>query len=73
MKDTSESYIYQFADEAAFADFVEITKGAGNYDTGVEVGEDAQVVTLSTCTKDNNDDRFVVHAVKIAERRLEDE
>lgn len=73
VKDTSESYIYQFADEAAFAEFVEITKAASNYDTGVQVEDDAQVVTLSTCTRDNNDDRFVIHAVKVAERRMEDE
>lgn len=73
VKDTSESYIYQFADEAAFAEFVKITRDASNYDTGIEVGEDAQIVTLSTCTKDNNDERFVVHAVKVAERRQEDE
>lgn len=73
VKDTSESYIYQFADEATFTEFVNITKAASNYDTGVEVGQDAQIVTLSTCTKDNNDDRFVIHAVKIEERRLENE
>lgn len=73
VKDTSESYIYQFADEATFAEFVNITKAASNYDTGVEVEEDAQIVTLSTCTKDNNDDRFVIHAVKVAEWRPEDE
>lgn len=73
VKDTSESYIYQFADEAAFAEFVEITKSISNYDTGVEVGADAQIVTLSTCTKANNDDRFVIHAVKVAERGLENE
>lgn len=73
VKDTSESYTYQFSDEAAFAEFVEITKGISNYDTGVTVGNDAQIVTLSTCTKENNDNRFVVHAVKVAEREVENE
>lgn len=73
VKDTSESYIYQFQDETAFAAFVETTKGISNYDTGVEVGEGDHVVTLSTCTRANNDDRFVVHAVKMAEREVENE
>lgn len=73
VKDTSESYIYQFADDAAFADFINITKSVSNYDTGVNVPADAQIVTLSTCTKNNNDDRFVIHAVKVAERGLENE
>lgn len=65
VKDTSESYIYQFADDAAFDSFLETTKAASFYDTGVEVGVDDQVVTLSTCTDDNNDDRMVIHAVKV--------
>ena len=73
VKDTSGSYMYQFADESSFAEFVELTKSVSNYDTGVEVGLDAQVITLSTCTKANNDDRFVIHAVKAAEREVENE
>lgn len=73
VKDTSGSYTYQFADETSFAKFIELTKSVSNYDTGVEVGLDAQVITLSTCTKDNNDDRFVIHAVKAAEREVKNE
>lgn len=65
VKDTSESYTYQFADDAAFESFIATTKGAGMYDTEVTPGTDAQVVTLSTCTKDNNDERLVVHAMKV--------
>lgn len=64
VKDTSESYTYQFADDAAFESFINTTKGASMYDTGVTPGNDAQIVTLSTCTKSNNDDRLVVHAMK---------
>lgn len=65
VKDTSEGYECQFEDDAAFEAFVNATKAASLYDTGVEVGTDAQVVTLSTCTKDNNDDRTVIHGVKV--------
>ena len=64
VKDTSENYTYQFSDDAAFASFLDVTKNASFYETGVEPGADAQIVTLSTCTKDNNDDRMVIHAVK---------
>lgn len=73
VKDTSGSYTYQFTDEASFTEFVELTKSISNYDTGVQVGADAQIITLSTCTKDNNDDRFVIHAVKAAEREVDNE
>ena len=67
MKDTSESYIYQFENDASFEMFLQITKSISNYDTGVNPTVDAEVVTLSTCTKDDNDDRFVVHGVKVEE------
>lgn len=67
VKDTSESYTYQFENDASFELFLQITKSISNYDTGVNPGVDAEVVTLSTCTKDDNDDRFVVHGVKVEE------
>ena len=65
VKDTSESYTYQFADDAAFESFINTTKKASAYDTGVDVGIDDKVVTLSTCTKANNDDRMVVQGVLV--------
>lgn len=65
VKDTSEGYTYQFADDAAFASFLEATKASALYDTGVEVGNDSQIVTLSTCTREGNDDRTIVHGVKV--------
>lgn len=67
VKDTSESYTYQFENDASFEMFLQITKSISNYDTGVNPTVDAEVVTLSTCTKDDNDDRFVVHGVKVEE------
>ena len=65
VKDTSESYQTQFLSDEEFQAFVETTKAISFYDTGVEVPSDAQVVTLSTCTEDNNDERLVVHGIKI--------
>ena len=68
VKDTSRSYDKQYADDQAFADYINHIKAQSNYDTGVEVPADAQIVSLSTCTVDSNEDRFLVHAVKIDER-----
>ena len=65
VKDTSEGYTYQFADDTAFASFLEATKSSALYDTGVEVGNDSQIVTLSTCTREGNDDRTIVHGVRV--------
>ena len=47
-------------------------KDKSEYDTGVEVTADDQIVTLSTCTSAGDDYRFVVHGVKIREAYLED-
>lgn len=66
--DTSESYNKIYEDEQAFSDYISYVKTKSNYDTGVEVAPDSQIVSLSTCTVDSNEDRFLVHAVKIAER-----
>lgn len=68
VKDTSESYNKKYEDEQAFSDYISYVKTKSNYDTGVEVAPDSQIVSLSTCTVDSNEDRFLVHAVKIAER-----
>lgn len=68
VKDTSESYNKQYEDEQEFTDYISYVKSKSNYDTGVEVPANAQIVSLSTCTVDSNEDRFLVHAVKIAER-----
>lgn len=65
VKDTSEGYTYQFEDDAAFASFISATKASSYYDTGAEVGTDAQIVTLSTCTRANNDERTIIHGVKV--------
>ena len=43
-----------------------------DYDTGVEVTTEDQIVTLSTCTSAGDEYRFVVHGVKIREAYLED-
>ena len=58
-----------FSGDEDFEDFLAQTKAASFYDTGVEVDKDSQVITLSTCTKENNDNRLVVHVVKVEERK----
>lgn len=65
VKDTSESYTYQFADDATFQHFIETTKAASWYDTGIVPTVDDQIVTLSTCTRQNNDNRTVIQGVKV--------
>ena len=71
MKDISDSYKTEFLSNEEFDDFLETTKIAGAYDTGVQVNVHDLVVTLSTCTKESDDNRFVVRGVKIEEKNLD--
>lgn len=71
VKDTSDTYITEFASDEEYQAFLNMTKEVAAYDTGVEVGTDKVIVTLSTCTKASNDDRFVVRGVKESERIIE--
>ncbi len=67
VRDTSESYQTEFATEEDFQKFIDLTKSASEYDTGVEVTADDTIVTLSTCTSASDENRFVVRGVKIRE------
>ena len=71
VKDVSDTYLTEFASDEEYQAFLNMTKEVAAYDTGVEVGTDDVIVTLSTCTKASNDDRFVVRGVKESERKIE--
>lgn len=68
--DTSDTYLTEFADDAAYQAFLDYTKEASAYDTGVEVTADDTVVTLSTCTKASDEHRMVVVGVKDSEKQI---
>ena len=61
--DSSEVYQTEFASDEEYGAFLEATKAAAQYDTGVEVGTEDKVVTLSTCTSASDEHRFVVWGV----------
>ena len=61
----SNAYQIEYADEADYAAYLDFIKESADYDTGVEVGSDAEIVTLSTCTKSEEDYRYVVWGVKV--------
>ena len=59
---------YQFIDANSaeeFDSYMREMKEMSLYDTGVSVGIEDQVLTLSTCTKSGKEHRFVVHAKRI--------
>ncbi len=68
----SDTYLTSFADDAAYQEFLDMTVETSAYDTGVEVGIDDTIVTLSTCTSASDENRIVVRGVKEKEVELEE-
>ncbi len=71
VKDTSDSYQMFYEDEQAFQNYIDYIKQMSAYATGVEVTTDSQIVSLSTCTNVRDDERYLVHGVKISEAMVE--
>lgn len=59
----TESFRYQFEDEADYAKWQEFVKEQSLYDTGVLPEAGQKTVTLMTCTSAGSDYRFLVHGV----------
>ena len=68
VKDTSRTYTKTFQTDEEFMDYIDYVRSISNYQTDAEVTKDSHIVSLSTCTIDSNEDRFVLQAVKISER-----
>lgn len=68
--ETSDTYSTEFGTKEAYQEFLDYTKEASAYDTGVEVDTDDVVVTLSTCTQASDENRMVVVGVKTEEKQV---
>lgn len=70
VKDTSDSYIMDYADDAAFQAYIDYIKQQSAYPTSAEVTTASKIVSLSTCTNVRDDERFLVHGVMIKEEAV---
>ena len=70
VKDTSDSYIMDYADDAAFQTYIDYIKQQSAYPTSAEVMTASKIVSLSTCTNVRDDERFLVHGVMIKEEAV---
>lgn len=69
--DTSESYRATYYGDEDFEDYIEVIRKASNYQVDVEVNEASKIVSLSTCTKDSDNHRFLLHGVKVKDEPVE--
>lgn len=67
VKDDAANYTLTFPTEADYLSWLETCRNSSNYTVDVDVNAQSKVVTLSTCTNVNEDERFVVHGVLIEE------
>ena len=72
VKDLSDSYVKQYADNAEFEQYLSYVRGLSRYATDVEVSADSEIVSLSTCTNVSDDERLLIHAVKVSEKAVEE-
>lgn len=64
---SGDTFTYNFASVDELRNYAEVMKAKAQYDTGVDVSEANQILTLSTCATNNNKQRFIVHGVLIEE------
>ncbi len=72
VKDISRSYVKQYSDAEDFQDYIDYIRGISRYSVDVEVTGESQVVSLSTCTNVSDDERLLVHGVKVNEKMAEE-
>ncbi len=71
VKDTSDSYIMDYPDDASFQIYIDYIKQQSSYPTSAEVTTASKIVSLSTCTNVKDDERFLVHGVMIKEEQAQ--
>lgn len=58
----SETFTVHFENDENFAEYLEMTTKESLIDTGIGVSAEDRIITLSTCTYEYDNARFVVHA-----------
>lgn len=65
VKATSDAYKKFYNTEDEFKEYIKKAKEESNYQTDAVVTEKSRIVSLSTCTVDSNEDRFLLRGVKV--------
>lgn len=65
----SIGYTYSFPEIEDFQEFLNIIRSYAGYDTGTDVGDSNQIVTLSTCVNSDGNYRYLVHGKLVQKMR----
>ena len=64
VKDTSDAFDFQYENSEEFMSYIDKARRASYVESDAVVSSDSRVVTLSTCSK-ADDERLLIHAVKV--------
>ena len=62
----SDNYDIEFASDEEFEQYIQTCRASSNYQVDVDVNAQSQIVSLSTCTGDQRDERFLLQGVLTA-------
>ena len=63
---SADNYDIEFASDEEFEQYIEVCRESSNYQVDVEVNAQSQIVSLSTCTGNQRDERFLLQGVLTA-------
>ena len=66
VNDAANNYDVEFASDEEFEQYIELCRESSNYQVDVEVNAQSQILSLSTCTGDQRDERFLLQGVLTA-------
>lgn len=67
VKESAENYEMTFATEKEYIEYLQMCKDSSNYQVDVTLEATSKIVSLSTCTNVNEDERFLLQGVLIEE------
>lgn len=67
VKDTAENYEISYQTDEDFENYIKTCRESSNYTVDMEVNAQSKIVSLSTCTNVQDDERFLVQGVLTAE------
>lgn len=62
----ADNYDIEFASDEEFEQYIELCRESSNYQVDVDVNAQSQILSLSTCTGDQRDERFLLQGVLTA-------
>lgn len=65
VKDTAKNYNLSYPTDQDFMDYLQLCKDSSNYQVDVKLDAESKIVSLSTCTNVNEDERFLLQGVLV--------